>query len=36
MFLLGLWGSLLTAPQSFKHSFTSFGTITKIALVGTL
>jgi hypothetical protein len=26
---LGLWGGCQTAPQSFNHVFTSFGTITK-------
>jgi hypothetical protein len=28
VFLFGLWGSFKTAPQSFNHAFTSFGTIT--------
>jgi hypothetical protein len=28
LFLLGLWGGCQTAPQSFNHVFTSFGTIT--------
>jgi hypothetical protein len=28
VFLFGLWGSFQTAPQSFNHAFTSFGTIT--------
>jgi hypothetical protein len=28
LFLLGLWGSCQTAPQSFNHVFSSFETIT--------
>ena len=29
LFLFGLWGGCQTALQSFKHAFTSFGTITQ-------
>jgi hypothetical protein len=34
LFLLGLWGGCQTAPQSFNHVFTSFGTITVCSAFG--